>query len=69
MEWMLVTNLKAKRSSHSSKSRGSFMVLGDRNNRGKGPNTCLCSWDGREEEEEDGCSLFVLSGLSSSVLG
>jgi hypothetical protein len=50
---MLVTNLKAKRSSHSSKSRGSFTVLGDHNNGGKGPNARLCSWDGREEEEED----------------
>ena len=37
-----------------------FMVKSSRNNGGKGPNARLCSRDGREEEEEDGCSLFVL---------
>ena len=38
----------------------SFMVKSSRNNEGKGPNARLCSRDGREEEEEDVCSFFVL---------
>ena len=38
----------------------SFMVKSSHNNGGKGPNTRLCSQDGREEEGEDDCSLFVL---------
>ena len=38
----------------------SFMVKSSRNNGGKGPNVRLCSRDRREEEGEDGCSLFVL---------
>ena len=57
-EWMLVTNLKQEDQAHSSKSN-SFMVKSSRNNGGKEPNARLCSRDGREEEEEDGCSLFV----------
>ena len=41
-------------------SSTSFMVKSSRNNGGKGPNARLCSRDGREEEGEDGYSLFVL---------
>ena len=37
----------------------SFMVKSSRNNGGKGPKARLCSRDRREEEEEDGCSLFM----------
>ena len=36
------------------------MVKSSRNNGGKGPNARLYSRDGREEEEEDVCSLFML---------
>ena len=54
---MFVTNLKAKRSSHSSKSK-SFMVKSSRNNGGKGPNACLYSRDGREQEGADGCNFL-----------
>ena len=38
----------------------SFMVKSSHNNGGKDSNARLCSRDGREEEEEDVCSLFVL---------
>jgi hypothetical protein len=37
------------------------MVQSIRSNGGRGPNVRLCAQDGREEEGEDGCSLFVLS--------
>jgi hypothetical protein len=51
---MLVSNLKAKRSSHSSKSKSyNFMVKSSRNNGGSGPDARLCARDGREEEGED----------------
>ena len=57
---MFVTNLKEKDQSILQNPSASFMVKSSRNNGGKDPNARLCSLDGREEEEEEGCSLFVL---------
>ena len=57
---MFITNLKEKDQAILQNPSASFMVKSRRNNGGKGPNVCLCSQDGREEEAEDGCSLFVL---------
>ena len=57
---MFVINLKTKKKVILQNSSASFMVKSSRNNGGKGPNARLCSRDGREEEGEDGCSLFVL---------
>ena len=56
---MLLT-LKQKDQAILQNLSPSFMVKSRRNNRGKGLNARLCSRDGREEEEEDGCSLFML---------
>ena len=52
--------LKQKDQAILQNPNASFMVKSSRNNGGKGPNARLCSQDGREEEEEDDCSLFVL---------
>ena len=56
----LLLALKQKDQTILQNPSTSFMVKSSRNNGGKGPNARLCSQDGREEEEEDGCSLFVL---------
>jgi len=56
----LLLTLKQKDQVILQNPSGSFMVKSNRNNGGKGPNARLCSRDGREEEEEDGCSLFML---------
>ena len=56
---MLLT-LKQKDQAILQNPSTSFMVKSSCNNGGKGPNVRLCSRDGREEEGEDGCSLFVL---------
>ena len=56
----LLLTLKQKDQAILQNPSASFMVKSSRNNGGKGLNTRLCSRDGREEEEEDGCSLFVL---------
>ena len=56
----LLLTLKQKDQAILQNSSPSFMVKSRRNNRGKGPNARLCSRGGREEEEEDGGSLFVL---------
>ena len=66
-EWMFVTNLKEKDQAILQNPSASFMVKSSHNNGGKAPNARLCSRDEREEEGEDGCSLFV--GLSPLVLG
>ena len=55
---MFVTNLTEKDQAILQNPSASFMVKSSRNNGGKGPNARLCSQDGREEEEEDGCSLL-----------
>ena len=55
---MFVTNLKAKNQVILQNPSASFMVKSSRNNGGKGPNACLCSRDGREEEGEDSCNLL-----------
>ena len=60
---MFVTNLKEKDQSILQNPSASFIVKSNRNNGGKGLNARLCSRDGREEEEDDGCSLFVLCRL------
>ena len=57
---MLVTNLKEKDQAIIQNPNASFIVKSSRNNGEKGLNARLCSRDGREEEEEDGCSIFVL---------
>ena len=57
---MFVTNLKEKDQAILQNPSASFMVKSSRNNGGKGPNMRLCSRGGREEEGEDGYSLFVL---------
>ena len=44
------------------------MVLGNRNNEGKGPKSRLCPRNGIEEEEENAYSLSMLSDTSPSVL-
>jgi len=68
MEWMPLSNLKAKRSSHSSKSnRERVTGKSSHNNGGNGPCKLLCSRDGSEEEAEEGCRLFVLSEISLAV--
>jgi len=56
---MFVTNLKAKRLSHSSKSKRLLHGEEQPQQWREGPNARLCSRDGREKEEEDGCNLFV----------
>ena len=56
---MFVTNLKEKDEAILENPNASFMVKSRCNNGGKGPNACLYSRDGREEEAEDGCNLFV----------
>ena len=56
----LLLTLKEKDQVILQNPSASFMVKSSRNNRGKGPNASLCSRDGREEEEEDGYSIFVL---------
>ena len=56
---MLLT-LKQKDQAILQNPSASFMVKSSRNNGGKGPNARLYSRDGREVEEEDDCSLFVL---------
>ena len=58
--WCLLLTLKQKDQAILQNLNISFMVKSSRNNGGKGPNTRLCSRDGREEEEEDDCNLFVL---------
>ena len=60
MSGCLLLTLKQKDQAILQNPSTSFMVKSNRNNRGKGPNAHLYSWDGREEEGEDGCSLFVL---------
>ena len=55
----LLLTLKQKDQAILQNPSTSFMVKSSRNNGGKGPNARLCSRDGREEEEEDGYSLFV----------
>ena len=57
--WLLLT-LKQKDQAILQNPITSFMVKSSRNNGGKDPNARLCSQGGREEEGEDGCSLFVL---------
>ena len=54
----LLLTLKQKDQAILQNLSASFMVKKNRNNGGKGPNARLCSWDGREEEGEDGCSLL-----------
>ena len=56
----LLLTLKQKDQAILQNPSASFMVKSRRNNGGKGPNAHLCSPDGREEEAEDGCNLFVL---------
>ena len=56
----LLLTLKQKDKAILQNPSASFMVKSSRNNGGKGPNARLCSRDGREEEEEDDCSLFLL---------
>ena len=56
----LLLTLKQKDQGILQNPNASFMVKSNHNNGGKGPNARLCSRDGREEEEEDGCSVFVL---------
>ena len=56
----LLLTLKQKDQAILQNPSASFMVKSSRNNGEKGPNTRLCPWDGREEEEENGCSLFVV---------
>ena len=60
MSGCLLLTLKKKDQAIPQNSSASFMVKSRRNNGGKGPNTRLYSRDGREEEGEDDCSLFVL---------
>ena len=60
MSGCLLQTLKQKDQAILQNPSASFMVKNSRNNGGKGPNARLYSRDGREEEEEDGCSLFVL---------
>ena len=57
---MFITNLKEKDQAILQNPSATFIVKSGRNNGGKGLNARLCSRDGREEEEEDVCSLFVL---------
>ena len=56
----LLLTLKQKDQAILQNPSTSFMVKSSRNNGGKGPKAHLCSRDGRGEEEEDGCSLFML---------
>ena len=56
----LLLTLKQKDQAILQNPSANFMVKSSRNNGEKGPNVRLCSRDGREEEEEDGCSLSVL---------
>ena len=56
----LLLTLKQKDQAILQNPSASFIVKSSHNNGWKGPNACLCSWDVREEEGEDGCSLFVL---------
>ena len=56
----LLLTLKQKDQAILQNLSASFMVKSNRNNGGKGPNARLCSRDGREEEEEDDCIIFVL---------
>ena len=55
---MFVTNLKEKDQAIIQNPNASFIVKSSRNNGEKGLNARLCSRDEREEEGEDGCSLF-----------
>ena len=56
----LLLTLKQKDQAILQNPSASFMVKSSRNIGGKGSNARLSSQDGREEEGEDGCSLFVL---------
>ena len=56
----LLLTLKQKDQAILQNLSTSFMVKSIRSNGGKGPNAHLCSRNGREEEGEDGYSLFVL---------
>ena len=56
----LLLTLKQKDQAIIQNPSTSFMVKSSRNNEGKGPKARLCSQDGRDEEGEDDCSLFVL---------
>ena len=56
----LLLTLKQKDQAILQNPSTSFMVKSSRNNGGKGPNECLYSRDGREEEGEDDCNIFVL---------
>ena len=56
---MLVLTLKQKDQVILQNPSTSFMVKSNRNNGEKGPKARLYSRDGRREEEEDGCSLFM----------
>ena len=60
MSGCLLLTLKKKDQAIIQNPSARFMVKSSHNNGGKGPNAHLCCRDGREEEEEDGCSLFVL---------
>ena len=56
----LLLTLKQKDQAILQNPSASFMVKSSRNNGGKDPNARLYSRDEKEEEEENGCSLFVL---------
>ena len=60
MSGYLLLTLKQKDLAILQNPSASFMVKSNHNNGEKGQNARLCSWDGREEEAEDGCNLFVL---------
>ena len=60
MSGCLLLTLKQKGQAILQNPSTSFMVKSSHSNGGKGPNGRLCSRDEREEEGEDGCSLFML---------